>query len=117
MGDAAGVLLIVDYADRWPLTHLTWLFSNALLHQTGVPTRVLLIARSADAWPAVRAAWPTSRPGQQRTSSKRLLPARKRAGERAAMFTAARDSFAVRYDIDDPYGSSPPDLWMIRTWA
>ena len=25
--------LLVDYADRWPLTHLTWLFSNALFHR------------------------------------------------------------------------------------
>lgn len=24
LGEAPGLLLIVDYADRWPLTHLTW---------------------------------------------------------------------------------------------
>lgn len=53
---SAGLLLLVDDADRWALTTLTWLFSNALLHRPDVPTRVLLLGRSADLWPALRAA-------------------------------------------------------------
>jgi hypothetical protein len=32
---AAGLLVIVDYADRWLLTNLTWLFKNTL--QPGSP--------------------------------------------------------------------------------
>lgn len=60
--DARGVLLIIDYADRWPASHLAWLFSNALLHQH-IPARLLLIARTANAWPAVRA-WPGSPSGR-----------------------------------------------------
>jgi len=44
LGDASGILLIVDHADRWPLTDLTWLLANKVLRQ-GVPARVLLIAR------------------------------------------------------------------------
>ena len=115
LGDAAGVLLIVDYADRWPLTHLTWLFSNALLHQTGLPARILLIARSADAWPAVRAALTNLQAGTTTHFLEPLLDEddRPTGGDspqsgRAAMFTTARDSFAARYDIDDPYGIEPP---------
>jgi hypothetical protein len=52
---APGYLVIVDEADRWPLSHLTWLLSNTLFHQA-VPTRVLLVARTYDAWPRLRAA-------------------------------------------------------------
>ena len=59
LGGAAGLLLLVDYADRWPLTHLTWLFSNAVFHQQ-VPTRLLLLARSAHA--LARAAFGPGRP-------------------------------------------------------
>ncbi|MGW6455633.1 hypothetical protein ACWF94_06835 [Streptomyces sp. NPDC055078] len=51
-----GLLLTIDSADRWPLTHLTWLFSNALLHRPTTPTRILLTAHTADPWPAIRAA-------------------------------------------------------------
>ncbi|MFE6083085.1 hypothetical protein [Streptomyces virginiae] len=49
-----GLLMVVESADRWPLTHLTWLFSNALLHRAGVPARVLLTAETLDHWVAVR---------------------------------------------------------------
>jgi hypothetical protein len=54
-GGATGYLVIIDDADRWPLSHLTWLLSNTLFHQA-VPTRVLLVARTYDAWPRLRAA-------------------------------------------------------------
>ena len=104
LGDATGLLMIVDYADRWPLTHLTWLFSNALLHQMGVPTRILLIARSTDAWPAVRAVLANH---QARTSAQ-LLDALPDEPGRAGMFDAARDSFAARYDIGDAEAIGPP---------
>ncbi|MBO1329891.1 tetratricopeptide repeat protein [Streptomyces sp. VRA16 Mangrove soil] len=111
-GGETGVLLIVDYADRWPLSHLLWLFSNALLHgDSGRPARVLLLARGDDLWPGVRAALVNQ---GARTSSQRLAPlsgeenasggASPAADEgasgspRAQMFTVARDSFAARYD-------------------
>jgi tetratricopeptide (TPR) repeat protein len=102
----AGLLLIVDYADRWPLTHLTWLFSNALLHRSEVRTRVLLLARSADAWPAVRASLANHAAA---TSAYALAPLPEHGGEggRGQMFTAARDAFAVRYGIPAA-GIAPP---------
>lgn len=101
-----GLLLIVDYADRWPLTHLTWLFSNALLHRSEVRTRVLLLARSADAWPAVRASLAHHHAA---TSAYLLAPLPEHGGEggRGQMFTAARDAFAVRYGIPAA-GIAPP---------
>ncbi|MFD7934591.1 tetratricopeptide repeat protein [Streptomyces sp. NPDC059755] len=97
-----GVLLVVDYADRWPLTHLTWLFSNALLHQD-LPARILLLARTADAWPAVRA----SLANHRATASSRALDA---PPDGPAMYQAARDAFAVRYGfpVGSVPGSAPP---------
>lgn len=92
-----GVLLVVDYADRWPLTHLNWLFSNALLHQD-LPARILLLARTADVWPAVRA----SLTNHRATTSSGLLTA---PPDGPAMYQAAQDAFAVRYEL--PAGSGP----------
>ncbi|MGA5424929.1 hypothetical protein [Streptomyces lavendulocolor] len=97
----AGVLLVVDYADRWPLTHLTWLLRNAVLHRPGVRTRVLLLARTADAWPAVRSAF---RNIEAATSSRLLaeLP------NSAQMYGAARAAFAERYGLPAAPGRPPP---------
>lgn len=102
---AAGLLLIVDYADQWPLTHLTWLLSNALLHQLGVPTRVLLLARTLDAWPRVRA---TLANQQAATSAQALSALDSGTGERRDMFRAARDSFSRHYEVTDPDAIAVP---------
>ncbi|MCC3775070.1 tetratricopeptide repeat protein [Streptomyces sp. UNOB3_S3] len=101
-----GVLLIVDYADRWPLTHLTALLSNALLHRPDCPARVLLLARTSDPWPALRAELARHQP---HTSSQLLEPLPDGSGQRAEMFEAARTGFAARYGIDDPAAIAPPD--------
>jgi hypothetical protein len=103
-GVAAGVLLIVDYADRWPLSHLTWLFSNALLHQVGMRTRVLLIGRSADMWPALRASLANLQAATATDTEMHLhllspLPDQE---QRSVMFDTARDSFARTYGLADP---------------
>jgi tetratricopeptide (TPR) repeat protein len=106
LGNAAGLLLLVDYADRWPLTHLTWLFSNALLHQLGMPTRVLLLARTTDPWPAIRASLANEQAG---TSTQLLEPLPvDESRPRVEMFTVARDSFASRYGIRSAAGIAPP---------
>ncbi|GCB52686.1 ATP-binding protein [Streptomyces sp. NL15-2K] len=115
---AAGILLVLDYADRWPLAHLAWLLSNALLHQPAVRTRVLMLARTPDAWPAVRGVLANHQAG---TSSHALdpLPGDPTAagggmgtgeGEPRArweMFTSARDGFASRYGVSAS-GVGPP---------
>ncbi|MFV2019347.1 tetratricopeptide repeat protein [Micromonospora sp. LOL_023] len=104
LGGKFGIVLIVDYADRWPLSHLTWLLSNALLHQVGVPARVLLLARSTNGWPAVRA----SLANHQADTSAQLLAPLPDAGERDQMFAVARDSFARRYGLAGPPSVTPP---------
>ncbi|WP_281154721.1 tetratricopeptide repeat protein [Streptomyces sp. HYC2] len=106
LDNTAGLLMIVDYADRWPQTHLTWLLSNALLHQSAVRTRVLLLARTADLWPALRATLTNQQAG---ISTQFLQPlSTDGSGQRAAMFEAARDSFASRYGVGTPADIAPP---------
>lgn len=101
IGAATGLLMVVDYADRWPLAHLTWLFSNKVLNQD-VPVRVLLVARTSHVWPAlchalVQAGWPPDS-----CSTQQLGPLPSAENSRRRMFTAARDSFARRYRLSDP---------------
>ena len=102
---ARGLLMIVDYAERWQLTNLTWLFKNAMLHQPGVPTRVLLIARTADSWPRIRAMLDGYQP---HTSSQFLPTLDPGSGERAEMFATARDSFAAIYQVNGTLVTDPP---------
>lgn len=105
-GDANGILVVVDYADRWPASHLAWLFSNALFHQA-LPTRLLLLARSAAGWQAVRAAL---RDRDADTRDLLLGPADNAAGiaGRERMFAIARDCFAPYYGLADAGDIAPP---------
>jgi tetratricopeptide (TPR) repeat protein len=105
LDSAAGVLLIVDYADQWPHSHLTWLFSNALLHQVEVPARILLLGRTAHAWPSLRGALANH---QADTSTQVVPPLPDGDEHRPEMFAAARDCFARRYQIGDPAAVQPP---------
>ncbi|PWU54234.1 hypothetical protein DLJ47_13695 [Micromonospora sp. S4605] len=120
---AVGLLVIVDYADQWPLSHLTWLFSNSLLQKPGLPVRVLLIGRTDDAWPLTRAAL-VERFVDTSTQLLRPLGRAPRPdpaeGPRAAMFQAARDGYAARYGIDGssvgrPEGLDHPDFGLTLT--
>ncbi|GAA3569135.1 hypothetical protein GCM10022222_61640 [Amycolatopsis ultiminotia] len=90
-----GVLVLVDYADRWPLSDLSWLFHNRLLRQR-VPARVLLIGRSVRGWPALRGKLDRLRENID-TSDQHLAPLPEDGPARDRMFTAARDSFARHY--------------------
>lgn len=120
-GDAAGLLVIVDYADRWHDAHLAWLLSNSLFHQSAVRTRVLFLARTAHSWPAVRARLADLQAG---TSSQPLAalrpdgPSTPDGGQRARMFHAARDGFAGRYglssggEVRTPGNLSHPDFGL-----
>ncbi|WFB11247.1 tetratricopeptide repeat protein [Streptomyces sp. LX-29] len=102
-----GVLVLVDYADRWPASHLSWLFHNRLLRQ-GVPARILLIGRSAHGWPAVRGQLNRLRENID-TSDQPLRPLPVEGDERGRMFTTARDCFAARYpELPDVGSIAPP---------
>ncbi|APY89623.1 tetratricopeptide repeat-containing protein [Streptomyces alfalfae] len=98
---ARGLLLVVDYADRWPVSHLAWLFSNRLFAGS-LPTRLLLLARSASAWPAVRSALEDVMAGTRDQELRPLGVPGGDPGARSAMFVAARDCFAARYGVPDP---------------
>ncbi|MFD8785889.1 tetratricopeptide repeat protein [Kitasatospora sp. NPDC059599] len=101
----AGLLLIVDYADRWLTTNLTWLLKNALLHRTGVATRVLMLGRTMNELPQLRGILDT----YQADVSVQPLESLPPGGEaRDAMFTAARDAFAGIYRFRDTTAIQPP---------
>ncbi|MER5933598.1 tetratricopeptide repeat protein [Streptomyces sp. NPDC002054] len=108
LGGHEGVLLLVDYADRWPLSDLSWLFQNRLLHQP-VRARILLIGRSAIGWPALRGRLNRLRVPID-TSDQQVPPLPDDGHSRNRMFTAARDCFARHYPrISDPGAIAPPE--------
>jgi tetratricopeptide (TPR) repeat protein len=94
-GEAPGLLLIVDYADRWPHSHLEWLLRNRLLH-TPVKTRVLLLARSAGGWPAIQHALEEV---YASTEDMALGPLGDDRQERQALFEQARDRFGELFGL------------------
>jgi tetratricopeptide (TPR) repeat protein len=104
-GDAAGLLVIVDYADQWPLTHLATLLSNPLFAQSELRTRILLLARTADAWERVQAQLDI---GPFADSSQFLQPLPTGLAQRSEMFAAARDSFGRCYGLADVSGLGSP---------
>jgi hypothetical protein len=106
LDSATGLVLILDYADRWPLSHLDWLFSNALFHQP-LPTRLLLLGRSAQSWPGISASL------EDLGADTSVLPLKPLAREtglatRKRMFRVARDCFAAHYGLSDPTSIEPP---------
>jgi tetratricopeptide (TPR) repeat protein len=113
----AGVLLLVDYADRWSLSDLKWLFGNMLLRQS-VPARVLLIGRSAGGLPAVRGMLNGFRENID-TSDQFLPPVPDDGDTRAQMFGVARNCFARHYPevprsdtLEPPGPLSGPDFGL-----
>jgi tetratricopeptide (TPR) repeat protein len=104
---AKGVLILIDYADRWPLTDLSWLFNNTLLNP-GIPRRVLLIARSVFEWRSVSNTLHNLR--KNIDASDQLLPSLPGDGPaRGQMFAVARDCFARLYpEVAEPSAIGPP---------
>jgi tetratricopeptide (TPR) repeat protein len=105
LNGAAGLLVIVDYADRWLLQNLTWLIKNRLLHHKDVATRVIMVGRTADAWPRIRGILDSYQAGM---SSQLLSALPAESGARATTFTAARNRFAEIYELPDVSGISLP---------
>lgn len=100
----AGVLLVVDYADRWAHSELQDLLSQAVLSQEK-PTRVLLIGRTVRWFSALR----SELNDRRADATDLLLPPL--VADRLRMFTAARDRFgeADLYDLPDIADIQPPD--------
>lgn len=102
-----GILLVVDYADRWALSQLTWLLRNSLLHHDGLRTRVLLLGRTTGGWGALQAVLEDPRTPAV-ASEQRLGPLPQSHGWRRAMFEAARNRFSEIYGLPDPSSIQSP---------
>jgi tetratricopeptide (TPR) repeat protein len=104
--DARGLLLMVDYAERWPVDDLLDLFGHLLNHR--VVTRVLLLARP-DAW-WQELTYRLERMGVT-ADSRPLAPLAGDLRSRQKVFTAACRRFAARdlYDLPDLKSLTPPD--------
>jgi hypothetical protein len=94
------LVLIIDYADRWPLDDLFLLLENPLLRRSG-RGRVLLVGRAPGAW------WPSLRhrlgkAGISVGSSVPLAPLADSDADREAAFTSARDAFAAILGTSGP---------------
>ncbi|MFD4956883.1 tetratricopeptide repeat protein [Streptomyces sp. NPDC058451] len=92
-GPQAGVLVVVDYAERWPTPDLHKLLQEPLLHRIGVPVRILLLARPAGIWWESLGTWIGDRldiPAEVHP----LLPLANDPTARAALFRQACDRFA-----------------------
>ncbi|MFF7231805.1 tetratricopeptide repeat protein [Streptomyces sioyaensis] len=88
-----GILLVVDYAERWPTPDLHRLLQEPLLRRTGIPVRILLLARPAGIWWDTLETWIGDKldaPAEPHP----LLPLADDPPARAALFRQARDRFA-----------------------
>ncbi|MGW7189540.1 tetratricopeptide repeat protein, partial [Streptomyces sp. NPDC054838] len=111
-GHLRGLLVLVDYADRWPLRDLAWLFANSMFdggprggpHGERIPVRVLLVARTPHAWPAVK----SMIGGRADASECELAPLASGPGTRERMFSTARTEFAELYGRPDAASAPSP---------
>ncbi|MFI7537321.1 tetratricopeptide repeat protein, partial [Streptosporangium sp. NPDC049376] len=104
---AAGVLVVVDYAERWDTADLLTLLGDTLIRGR-LPVRVLLLARPSGTW------WQSLHGRIQRdlgvmASSRELGPLENEAGiTRQGLFVAARDRFADLLDLPAARRVAPP---------
>ncbi len=100
-----GVLLVVDYAERWPPGHLVQVLGDGALRGHG-PVRVLLLGRPAGLW------WTALRHELDKVDAAAdempLAPLAPTREDRVAVFTAARNRFAELLTVVDPGGIAPP---------
>ncbi|WBB99576.1 hypothetical protein O7543_05185 [Solwaraspora sp. WMMA2080] len=101
-----GLLIIVDYAERWPAEDLRDLLKDRLLRQ-GVPTRLLLLARpESTLWPYQHDLTTLGYAADVTA----LTPAADSPANRQRIFTEAADRFAYAYGIDDTSIQPSADL-------
>jgi tetratricopeptide (TPR) repeat protein len=102
------LVLIVDYADRWPVDDLQLLLDNPLLRRPQ-RARVLLVARQAGPW------WPAIRHRLGKANLKvgptmRLPPLAETVSARHRVFADARDAFASVFGLPSTSVSTPEEM-------
>ncbi|WFE20287.1 tetratricopeptide repeat-containing protein [Solwaraspora sp. WMMD937] len=101
-----GLLVIIDYAERWPAEDLRDLLKDRLLRQS-VPTRLLLLARpESTLWPYQHDLTTLGYAADVTA----LTPAADSPANRQRIFTEAADRFAYAYGIDGSSIRQPADL-------
>ncbi|WP_132118332.1 tetratricopeptide repeat protein [Actinocrispum wychmicini] len=94
---AAGLLVLVDYAERWPIEDLLSMADDFVM--TGdMPVRLLLMARSTGWWTSVRHEFTERR---FRAAQLRLGPLAAKVIDRNSLFDEARDRFAAVLGVFD----------------
>ncbi len=91
--DDAALLVVVDYAERWPLSDLRALLSSQARH--GGRLRILLLARSLSWWPTADAICDDL--GIVTGAPRALAPLAASAADRAELFDAACRRFRELY--------------------
>lgn len=89
--NAAGLLVLVDYAEKWPAEDLLSLADDLTLAGDG-PVRLLLVSRSAGWWTSMRHELTERR---FRSEQLRLGPLAVSVTDRGSLFDGARDRFAA----------------------
>ncbi|MGW0190912.1 tetratricopeptide repeat protein [Streptomyces sp. NPDC003362] len=102
-----GVLVVIDYAERWPYPHLLRLLQDPAL-PTRAPVRVLALARLAGTW------WDGLRHQLTHDLSATaetlpLPPLGRGVEDRGDLFRSARKAFAAAMGVREP-DSAVPDL-------
>jgi tetratricopeptide (TPR) repeat protein len=106
IADAAGVLLVIDYAERWTIGDLLSLLRDTAI-DAEMPIRVLLLARPAGTW-WQSLAYRIEREMSLGTDAMSLLPLEQQPSGRLRLFTEARDRFAALLEVSDPRAIEPP---------
>ncbi|MEU4407042.1 tetratricopeptide repeat protein [Streptosporangium sp. NPDC023963] len=91
-GWGRGLVVVVDYAERWPLPALHELLQEPLLHHGGA-VRVLVLARPAGGWWQSITSWIDKRLNAPADALK-LAALAPQPGQRGELFAQARDHFA-----------------------
>ncbi|MGW6888124.1 tetratricopeptide repeat protein [Streptomyces chartreusis] len=104
--DTTGVLIIVDYAERWPEDDL-WSFIRNSMDHWKLPLRFLLLSRPAGVW-WEQVEYLLDKHLDLDAEAVRLPPMGTRLKERERAFLAARDAFAARLGVSRPKSIGPP---------
>jgi tetratricopeptide (TPR) repeat protein len=103
-----GILLVVDYAERWPLPILLSLMQDPVFSRGQLPLRILLIARPARTW-WQSVSYKIENHLHMGTSRIGLPALAQQPEEWPLILEAARDAFLAAYHLPQPITVEIPD--------